>query len=118
MPYIDKIEYNDNTIIITRPIIQNSNFLYYVEEFNNKNAELNHAFFYTSIDNDSEYNNKLLTQIYLMKSIRGDDFELATAVNKALLRTDIEAGYCIIVGKWCISPQQDDTLNSYLIIEE
>lgn len=53
-----------------------------------------------------------------MKSIRGDNFELTTAVNNALLRTDIEAGYCIIVGKWCISPQQDDTLNSYLIIEE
>ena len=114
-PYIDKIEYKEDKVTFTCNFTKDKNFVSYVESFDAKTSKLAYAFFYASVNNDSEYTNSLLTKISLMPSISTSSSD-SLAINRALKRTDIKDGYCINAGNWCISTKTDGSLNSYLIL--
>lgn len=116
-PYISKIKYKDNEITIIGDIIQGSNKVSYIGEYDTTTNDLNRISFYESRSNDKSFTDSLITRISLMNSIATTS-KTSLEIGKALLRTDIEEGYCVIVDNWCVSTIHDDLFNTYLIVRK
>lgn len=112
-PYIEEIDYLHDKLEIYSEIQQDENLAHFYETYNSNTDELESL--RLIISGDDDFLNETLTDVSLMQSISNSSGE-SLSVNRALLRKDIESGYCVKIYDWCISTDySNDFVKSFII---
>ncbi len=111
-PYIDEIEYKNDEIEINGKITKGTNSLYYYETFDTKKDQLKYlnVFVYSK---DEDFINAIITKLSLMRSIFTSSNDVFS-IMQVLQRKDIDYGYCIKVGNWCIGTDYSSSDDSFI----
>lgn len=111
-PYIDEIEYKNDEIEIKGKITEGTNSFYYYETFDAKKEQLKYLNVLIFSD-DEDFINTIITKLSLMPSISTSSND-SISIARVLKRKNIDSGYCIRVGIWCIGTDYSNGDNSLI----